>query len=84
MRGHVEPRIGRVRLANLRPSHIQSVVDDMVADGLAPWTVGQGYRVLSAALRQGVRWQVLPTNPALAVAPPRPDRPTSQSPTAMP
>jgi integrase len=76
MRGHVEPRIGRVRLANLRPSHIQSVVDGMLADGLAPRTVGQAYRVLSAALRQGVRWQVLPTNPALAVSPPRPDRPT--------
>jgi integrase len=75
LRGHVEPKIGRVRLAKLRPFHIQTVVDDMVADGFAPRTVGQAYRVLSAALRQGVRWQVLPTNPALAVSPPRSDRP---------
>src|SRR6266496_3156035 len=47
----------------------------MVAEGFAPRTAQQSYRVLSAALRQGVRWQVLATNPALAVNPPRPDRP---------
>jgi integrase len=75
MRGHVEPRIGRIRLAKLRPIHIQAVLDGMIADELAPRTAEQAYRVLSAALRQGVRWQVLATNPATAVRPPRPDRP---------
>jgi integrase len=75
MRGHVEPRIGRVRMAKLRPVHVQAVLDGMVAEGFAPRTAQQAYRVLSAALRQGVRWQVLATNPALAVNPPRPDRP---------
>jgi integrase len=75
LRRHVEPRIGRMQLAKLRPIHVQSVLDSMLADNLAPRTVGQAYRVLSSALRQGVRWQVLATNPANAVSPPRPDRP---------
>jgi integrase len=75
MRGHVEPRIGRVRMAKLRPVHVQAVLDGMIADRFAPRTAEQAYRVLSAALRQGVRWRVLATNPALAVSPPRPDRP---------
>jgi integrase len=35
----------------------------------------QVYRVLSAALRQAVRWQILATNPAAAASPPRPGRP---------
>lgn len=75
MRVHVEPRIGRTQLAKLRPMHVQSVLDGMLSEGLSPRTVLHSYRVLSSALRQGVRWQVLATNPANAVSPPRPERP---------
>ncbi len=66
-RRHIEPRIGRVRLAKLRPLHIQSALDGMLAEGLSPSTVAHAYRVLSMALRQGVKWQVLGVNPAAAV-----------------
>jgi integrase len=76
LRRHIEPRIGRVRLAKLRPMHIQTALDGMLADGLAPRTCQHAYRVLSSALRQGVRWQVIATNPAMAVSPARPERPT--------
>ncbi len=75
MRRHVLPRIGGVPLAKLQPAHIQAVLDRMGADGLAPRTTLQAYRVLSAALRQAVRWQVIAVNPAAAVSPPRPERP---------
>jgi len=75
MRLHIIPKIGRVHLAKLRPMHVQSALDAMLAAGLSPLTCRHAYRVLSQALRQGVRWQVLATNPALAVSPPRPDRP---------
>jgi integrase len=51
------------------------VIDAMLAEGLAPRTAGQCYRVLSSALRQGVRWQILATNAPNAVSPPRADRP---------
>jgi integrase len=75
MRRHVEPRIGRIQMSKLRPVHVQSVLDGMLGDELAPATVLQAYRVLFEALRQAVRWQVLSTNPAAAASPPRPDRP---------
>jgi integrase len=75
MRRHVEPRIGRIRLAKLRPVHVQAVLDGIIADELSPRTAEQCYRVLSAALKQAVKWQALAVNPALAVSPPRPDRP---------
>lgn len=72
---HVIPRIGNLRLGQVRPLHIQQVVDSMLAEGLAPRTVLHAYRVLSSALRQAVRWQLLGINPAAAVQPPRPERP---------
>jgi integrase len=74
IRDEVVPTIGTVRLGRLRPHDVQVVVDKMVARGLAARTVVQGYRVLSSALTQAVRWQMIATNPATAVRPPRIER----------
>jgi len=70
----VLPVIGAARLGRLRPHDVQLVVDKMVDKGLAARTVVQGYRVLSSALTQAVRWQMIPTNPATAIRPPRIER----------
>jgi integrase len=72
MRVHVLPKLGNVKMAKLRPAHVQSAINAM---DTAPRTAVQAYRVLSAALRQAVRWQILSTNPAAAASPPRPARP---------
>jgi len=74
VRVQISPRIGRVRLAKLRPVHIQSVIDGMLAECAAPASVLQAHRVLSSALSQAVRWQLLSVNPCAAVRPPRADR----------
>jgi integrase len=68
---HIKPKIGDVKLADLKPRDVQHVIDDMLAGGAAARSVLQCYRVLSSALRQAVRWQMIPTNPAMAVQPPR-------------
>jgi integrase len=70
----VVPVIGDVELGKIRPIHVQAVVDAMGARGLAARTTLQCYRVLSSALRQAVRWQLIGTNPANAVQPPRIER----------
>jgi integrase len=82
VRVQISPRIGRVKLAKLRPVHIQSVIDAMVAEGAAPASVLQAHRVLSSALSQAVRWQLLSVNPCAAVRPPRADRKPLTVPTA--
>ena len=82
LHGHVYPLIGGVRLGQVRPRDIQRVLDEMLAAGAAPRSVVQCYRVLSSALRQAVRWQMIPNNPASAVQPPRPSRPVLQVPDA--
>lgn len=74
LRVHVIPRIGRVKLSNLRPSHAQTVLDAMVAGGAAPASVLHCHRVLSSAMRQAVRWQLVTVNPCDAIRPPRPER----------
>lgn len=47
---HVSAIIGKVRLDELRPAHIEKVRDRLLADGLKPQTVSDVLRVLSQAL----------------------------------
>jgi integrase len=74
VRRHIVPRIGRVKLAKLRPSHAQAVLDAMIAGGASSASVVQCHRVLSSALRTAVKWHILATNPAAGVSPPRVER----------
>jgi integrase len=80
VRVHIAPAIGGVKLSQLRPHHVQAVVDSM--DGAAPASIVQCYIVLSGALKQATRWQILATNPAAGVRPPRPGRPKLHVPSA--
>jgi integrase len=76
VRGYVLPVAGGTKLQRLRPIDVQRVVDSMLKQGRAPRTVVQAYRVLSSSLTQAVRWQLIATNPAAAVKPPRVERAT--------
>ncbi|MFA5890413.1 MAG: site-specific integrase [Actinomycetota bacterium] len=81
VRGHIVPRIGGVKLSRLRAAHVQMIIDQMSAAGLAPRSVIHCHRVLGQALRQAVRWQLIATNPAAAAQAPRPSRPDLAIPT---
>jgi integrase len=74
VRLHVVPTIGRVRLAQLRPTHVQRVLDQMTETGCSPASVHKTYRVLASALAQAVRWRILAVNPSTGVRPPRDER----------
>lgn len=78
---HLITTIGSVRLRDLRPAHIQAAYGrflaaggrrDGSAKGLSPRTVLHHHRLLHEALSYAVQWQLLASNPADAVAPPRP------------
>ncbi len=81
VRLHIVPALGNIPLAKLRPLHIQTFYDRCLASErqgrrrLSPRTILHIHRVLSQALRQAVRWQLLPSNPAQAAQPPRPASP---------
>lgn len=68
------PRCGGVKLAALRPHHLQAALDDMRESGASAASTVKAHRVASQALGQAVRWQLLQVNPAAAVSPPREGR----------
>jgi integrase len=79
---HLVPALGRHRLSELKPAHIQAYYTRALtsgrrqkAGGLSARSVLHHHRVLRNALQQAVKWQMLARNPADAVVPPRPERP---------
>jgi integrase len=73
LHAYVAPAIGSTKLNKLRPADIAGLYATKL-HSLAPKSVALLHSVLSQALRQAVRWQLLPINPAVAVAPPRVER----------
>lgn len=78
VRRHLVPALGGCRLIDLKPLHIQEYYAQALKTGrldgrgaLSARTVLHHHRVLSQALNQAVRWQLIARNPAHAVRPPR-------------
>src|SRR5260370_8537647 len=68
------PFIGRSRLRALSPEQIQFALGKLLDSGMAARTVRQVHMVLRKALKQGVLWRLLVTNPTDPASPPRPQR----------
>jgi integrase len=68
---HVVPAIGRVRLERLSPAHLQGLYRAKLDAGLSPRTVQYIHVVLHRALKQALRWNLVPRNIAEAVDPPK-------------
>lgn len=80
VRSHVAPVIGDMRLQDIRPAHVQRVLDRSIEAGLAPRSVLQVHRILSAAFRQAVRWGKITVNPSAGATPPKVSRPELATP----
>lgn len=73
IRDHVLPGLGGVRLATLRPDHVQRLYADLLAVGASVWTVRKVHVCLHRALGQAVLWGLVVRNVAhLASVPARP------------
>ena len=68
---HVGPALGNVRLSNLTPAHLQGFYRSKLDAGLSPRTVQYLHVVLHRALKQALRWGLVPRNVAEAVDPPK-------------
>ena len=64
IRTQLVPRLGRVRLTQLRPQHLQRAQAGMLAAGLSPKYVRNVHGVLHRALERAVKWHQLAVNPA--------------------
>jgi integrase len=66
---YVRPKLGKMKLGEIQPLHIQDVYDGMRK--LSPRTVRYTHTVLRNALKQAVAWQMLGHNPTDNVHLPR-------------
>ena len=65
---HIIPALGNLKVVELTPARLQSWVDGLVRSGkVAPKTVEESKRVISAALNAAVRLDIIRSNPASAV-----------------
>jgi integrase len=78
VRKNLVPAIGSVILSKLQPAQISAAYAKALESGrrdgkggLSPSSVHHMHRILKPALRQAVKWQLLPRNPADAVEPPK-------------
>lgn len=71
VRVHIMPALATVPLARLTPAQLQRLYRDKLASGLAPTTVLHIHKVLSRALAQALREDLVSRNVATLVDPPR-------------
>ena len=69
---HVKPAIGGTKLAALNPLQVQSLYRAKSRSGvLAPGSLKRIHTTLHKALKQAVRWQMIPRNPCDSVDAPK-------------
>jgi integrase len=61
---YVRKPLGSKKLSDLKTLDIQALYSEMQVRGLSPRVVRYTHAVLSSALKQSVRWGMLPRNPA--------------------
>ena len=67
----IVPRLGQIRLKDLRPDHIQGLYDLRIGEGVSPYTIKRIHKVLHCSLEQGVKLGLLIRNPASVTSPPK-------------
>ncbi len=68
---HIKPALGKAKLSKLDPLRVQSFYRSKLDEGLSAATVVKIHSTLSKALKQAVRWRLIPMNVCESVTPPR-------------
>ena len=71
VRRYIEPAIGPMKLKKLTPAHVQGMYRSMLDSGLSTRTVQYSHAVLRRAMKQAVRWGMIPRNPCDDTDPPK-------------
>ena len=71
LKRYVREPLGAVKLSDLNPAEIQGLYQSMLKRGLSARVVRYTHTILSSALAQAVKWDMLLRNPCNAVTQPR-------------
>lgn len=74
VRLHLAPTLGHLKLKALSPAHVQGLYRSKLNSGLSRRTVQLIHTTLHKALKQAVRWGLVPRNVTEAVTSPRPTK----------
>ena len=81
LRVHVEPVLGKLKLRDIKPLHIEAVKSAVLKKGRSSKSALNVFRLVNAILKQAVKWQLLARNPADSVDAPRAKRFVAHPPT---
>lgn len=76
VRMHLVPTLGHLKLKALTPMHVQALYSAKLDSGLSVRTVRLTHATLHKALKQAVRWGLVPRNVTEATSPPKVSRET--------
>jgi integrase len=71
IRKHINPALGALKLSTLSPAHVQGFYRNKLDEGLSARTVRYQHVILHKALKQALRWGMVPRNVTEAVDPPK-------------
>jgi integrase len=71
---YIKPHIGTMRLSDVRSLHVQALYAKLGELKLGPRSIKYTHSVLSGALKQAVKWNMLAVNPANGATLPRQER----------
>ena len=66
----IRPALGKIRLDKLTAWDLDSWYSELLVNGVSPAMVTAYHRIISAALNQADRWELIDRNPARRVQPP--------------
>ena len=72
-RVHIIPKIGKIKLKDLRPDHLQTLYRQKLTEGLSKRTVQIIHGIIRRGLNQAVEWQLISRNVCSLVHAPRPE-----------
>jgi len=76
---HIKPTLGKKKVVNLKTSDVDRLISTKIDDGLSVSTVRRIRNVLSQALDQGIRWDLVIRNVAALTRSPKGVRPEGRS-----
>ncbi len=67
----IRPALGSTRIDRIKPAQLDAQYRQWLDEGLSPTTVHHHHAIISTALSQAERWQLITANPARLASPPR-------------
>lgn len=74
VRNYLIPGVGKVKLKNLKPAHLRTLYRETLEAGRSTRTVQYMHTLIKKALKDAIRAELIPHNPAEAVDPPKMQR----------